>query len=159
MLILLLVFSTATLITMFWNQILEFLNTVVRDFLESHFGVENCSWFVNLIEWCDGKVTSVRRNVKEWWKKFHDKILSVKATYTKNGDNTYTKRADTLVRTSPTTGKRQVYEETLSWEYLPDSVRTEMIARRTKQAELDIKEVVSEKIRQRAKEDEIELVA
>ena len=93
------------------------------------------------------------------WKKFRDTILRVNSIYEKNDDGTYTKKTETIVRASPTTAKRQIVEETIGWEYLPAAVRDEMLARRTKQAELDERELVAEKVRQRAEEDGIELSA
>ena len=159
MIALIAVFGAAALLISFWNSIREFLNTTIRDFLERHFGVDRSVWFVNFIRWCDHKITPVRGRVKEMWQKFKDNILRIKSTYTKNADGTFTKNTETLVRASPTTAKRQIIEETIRWEYLPASVRDEMIARRVRQAELDEKELVAEKVCQRAKEDGIELLA
>ena len=76
---------------------------------------------------------------------------------TKNDDGTYTKTSESIVRSSPTSGRRIVVEETVGWEYLPDSVRAEMVRQRTKEAELDDKAVAEGKIRQRAVEEGIEL--
>lgn len=153
------VLGVAALLITFWNDIREFLNTVVRDFLEKIFGAGKCSWFVNFVQWCDHKITPIRRVVKMQWKKFRDTILRVNSIYEKNDDGTYTKKTETIVRASPTTAKRQIVEETIGWEYLPAAVRDEMLARRTKQAELDERELVAEKVRQRAEEDGIELSA
>ena len=153
------VFGTAALLAYFWNAIREFLNTTVRDFLERNLGVDHCTWFVDFLQWCDHKIAPIRGVVKEMWKKFKDNVLHIESTYTKNPDGTYTKKTETIIRASSTTAKRQTVEETVGWEYLPASVRDEMIARRAKQAELDVRELVTEKARQRAKGDNIVLVA
>ena len=84
-------------------------------------------------------------------------IADGKIEVTKNDDGTYTKTSESIVRSSPTSGRRIVVEETVGWEYLPDSVRAEMVRLRTKEAELDDKAVAEGKIRQRAVEEGIEL--
>jgi len=151
--------AVAALVSGFWKFILNFLNGAVRNLLEKIFGAARCKWYVNFLVWADKKMTAPHRVIKMQWKKFRDTILKVNSKYVDNGNGTYTKRSESIVRASPTSGKRVVVEETVGWEYLPDKVRSEMLRQRTKEAELDDKAVAEEKIRQRAAEDGIELVA
>ena len=151
--------AIATLVSSLWRFILAFLNGPVRNLLEKTFGAAKCTWYVNFLQWADKKMTAPHRVLKMQWRKFRDTILKSKSTYTDNGNGTYTKSSESIVRTSPTSGKRVVVEETVGWEYLPDSVRGEMIRQKTKEAELDDKAVAEEKIRERAMEDGIELTA
>ena len=151
------VVAIVTLVSYFWGAVLDFLNGPVRDLLERMFGAEHCRWYVEFLLWADGRMTGAHRGIKMLWKKFKDTIIKVKSTYSKNSDGTYKKTSESLVRASPTSAKRIVVEENVGWEYLPDSVREEMVRLRTKDAELDDKAVVEEKIRQRAVEDGIDL--
>lgn len=151
--------AAAALVSGLWRFILAFLNGPVRNLLEKTFGADKCTWYVNFLQWADKKMTAPHRVLKMQWRKFRDTILRSKSTYVDNGNGTYTKTSETIVRTSPTSGKRVVVEENVGWEYLPDSVRAEMIRQRTKEAELDDKAVAEEKIRQRAAEESIELSA
>jgi hypothetical protein len=141
-----------------WNAIREFLLGRVRDLLVKYFGAEKCEWYSNFLNWCDKKIAvPVRQLVKMHWKKFRDTVLKIKSTYTKNADGTYTKVQETLVRTGPKQGRRVFTEETVGWEYLPDAVRDEMLKRRTNVGKIDDRELVAEKVRQRAEEDGIAL--
>ncbi len=140
-----------------WNAIREFLLGPVRDLLVKCFGAEKCEWYSNFLNWCDKKVTTVRQLFKMQWAKFRETVLQPKSTYTKNADGTYTKRTESIVRTGPKQGRRVVTEETVGWEYLPDAVRDEMLKRRTNVGEIDDRELVAEKVRQRAEEDGIAL--
>ena len=151
------VVAVAVILSSFWKFILNFLNDSVRNLLEKIFGAEHCKWYVDFLTWADGKMAAANRVVKMQWKKFKEHILKVKSNYVKNDDGTYTKTSESIVRSSPTSGRRIVVEETVGWAYLPNSVRAEMLRLRTKEAELDDKAVVEEKIRQRAVEDGIEL--
>lgn len=159
MITILIIAVTAALLLSFWPQILEFFNGTVRDLLERLFGADKCGWYTKLLSWLDNKVSAVRRKVKMYWKKFKDTVISVKSRYVKNADGTYSKSTETIVRKSQTTAKRVVVEETVGWEYLPDSVREEMLTRRVKEAELDDRALVEEKYRERAEEDGISLSA
>lgn len=151
--------AITALVSFFWKSILNFLNGPVRNLLEKIFGADRCKWYVNFLVWADNKMTASNRVIKMMWKKFKDTIFSVKSKYIDNGNGTYTKNSESIVRESPTSGRRIVVEETVSWEYLPDNVRDEMVRQRSKKAELDDKAVAEEKFRQRAAEDGIELVA
>lgn len=153
------IIAVSALVPFCWKHILAFLNGPVRNLLERVFGADRCSWYVKFLQWADKKMTVTHRILKMQWKKFRDTVLRVNSKYTKNENGTYTKTSESLVRTSPETGKRIVVEETIGWEYLPDSVREEMIRLRSKEAELDDKAVAEEKFRQRAEEDGIELSA
>lgn len=153
------VVAVAALVSGFWQFILKFLNGPVRDLLVKMFGEERCQWYTNFLVWADKKMTAPHRVIKMQWKKFKDTVLKVNSKYVDNGNGTYTKTSESIVRASPTSGKRVVVEETVGWEYLPDSVRAEMLRQRTKEAELNDKAVAEEKIRQRAVEDGIELTA
>ena len=151
--------TIAVLVSSLWRFILDFLNGPVRDLLERLFGADNCSWYVSFLQWADKQMTVPHRIVKMQFRKFRDTILKVWSRYVKNDDGTYTKQTETIVRASPTSSKRIVVEETVGWEYLPDSVRGEMLRLRTKEAELDDKAVAEEKFRQRAEEEGIVLSA
>lgn len=151
--------AIGTLVASLWRFILDFLNGPVRDLLERLFGKEQCGWYVNFLMWADRKVTATRQVVLMQWRKFKDTIVKVKSKYVNNGNGTYTKQTESIVRESPTKGRRVVTEEVVDWSYLPDSVRAEMIRQRSKEAELDDKAVAEEKIRQRGLEEGIELVA
>lgn len=151
--------AVASLVSGFWQFILQFLNGPVRDLLVKLFGEERCRWYSNFLVWADKKMTAPHRVIKMQWKKFKDTILKVNSKYVDNGNGTYTKTSESIVRVSPTTGKRVVVEESVGWEYLPDSVRAEMLRLRTTEAELDDKAVAEEKFRQRAVEDGIALTA
>ena len=151
------VVAVAALVPKIWKFILDFLNGPVRNLLEKIFGAEQCKWYVDFLTWADGKMAATHRIIKMQWKKFEETILKVKSRYVKNDDGTYTKTSESIVRSSPTSGRRIVVEETVGWEYLPDSVRAEMVRQRTKEAELDDKAVAEGKIRQRAVEEGIEL--
>lgn len=153
------VVAVAALVSGFWKFILDFLNGPVRNLLEKIFGADHCKWYVDFLTWADKKMTVPHRIIKMQWKKFRDTILKVNSKYVDNGDLTYTKTSESIVRTSPTSGKRVVVEEIVDWAYLPNSVRNEMIRQRTKEAELDDKAVAEEKFRMRAEEDGIELTA
>ena len=151
--------AAATLVSSLWHYILDFLNTTVRDFLERLFGADKCGWYVEFLQWTDKKMAATHRVVKDYWRRFKSTIVKVKSRYHKNNGGTYTKQTETIVRTTPTSGKRVVVEETVGWEYLPDNVRAEMVRQRTNDAELDDKAVVEEKVRKRAAEERIELSA
>lgn len=151
--------TAAALVSSLWRFILAFLNGPVRTLLEKTFGAEKCKWYSSFLQWADKQITAQHRVVKMQWRKFRDTVLKSKSTYTDNGNGTYTKNSESIVRTSPTSGKRVVVEETVDWAYLPDSVRAEMIRLRTKEAELDDRAVAEEKIRQRAAEEAIELAS
>lgn len=153
------VLTAAALVPKFWRYILSFLNGPVRDLLERLFGADRCSWYVKFLQWADKKATAAHRVIKMAWRKFRDTVLHMKSIYHKNEDGTYTKTSETFVRESPTSARHVVVEEQIDWAYLPNSVRDEMIRLRTKDAELDDRAVVDEKIRQRAEEDGIQLSA
>lgn len=142
-----------------WNIIREFLNGPVRNLLEKLLGVKKCEWYANFLCWCDKKATPVRGVVKRQWRKFRDTVLYLKSKYTKNPDGTYTKEQETFVRIGPDKAHHIVTEETVDWEYLPDAVREEMLKRHTNTGEIEDRELVAEKVRQRAEEDGIELTA
>ena len=147
------------LVSICWTHILSFLNGPVRNRLEKIFGADRCKWYVNFLVWADNNMTAAKRVIKMQWKKFKDTILSVKSKYIDNGNGTYTKNSESIVRASPTSGRRVVEEEIVDWADLPAKVRDEMLRQRTKKAELDDMAVAEEKFRQRAAEDGIELVA
>jgi hypothetical protein len=151
--------GATVLLAKFWKTILDFLNGPVRNRLEKCFGQEKCQWYVNFLEWCDNKVTCAKRIVKMQWEKFKDTIWRIKSVYRKNPDGSYTKQNETILRTGAETARRIVTEETVGWEYLPNEVREEMLRRRTNEAELDERELVAEKVRQRAEEECIDLTA
>ncbi len=151
--------AVAALVSGFWKFILDFLNGPVRNLLESIFGAKRCKWYVDFLAWADKKMTVPHRIIKMQWKKFQENVLRVKSHYVQNKDGTYTKTSESIVRSSPTSGRRVVVEETVGWEYLPDDVRAEMVRQRTKEAELDDKAVAEEKFRMRAEEDGITLTA
>lgn len=151
--------KVAALVVLLWRFLLAFLNGPVRDLLERVLGVANCGWYVSFLQWADRQITVVKRVVKAQWLKFRDTVLRVKSKYVKNEDGTYTKQTESLVRTSPTSGKRVVTEEVVGWEYLPKDILDEMLRMRAKEAELDDKAVIEERIRQRAEEEGIELAA
>jgi hypothetical protein len=153
------VLGAAVLLAKYWKIILDFLNGPIRDLLEKTFGQDKCRWYVDFLQWCDNKVTGAKRFVKMQWAKFKDTVLRIKSVYRKNEDGTYTKKNETILRTGEKTARRKVTEETIGWEYLPNEVRDEMLRRRTTEAELDERELVEEKVRQRAEEDGIELSA
>jgi hypothetical protein len=157
MITILAIVAVTALVVCFWHFILDFLNGPVRDLLERIFGAGQCTWYVNFLTWADGKMTAAHRVIKMYWKNFQETILKVNSKYEKNDDGTYTKTSESIVRSSPTSGRRIVTEEIVGWEYLPDSVRAEMVRQRKKEAVLDDKAVIEEKIRQRAVEDGIEL--
>ena len=147
----LLIVGAAALLSGLWKFILAFLNGPVRDLLERIFGADKCKWYSNFLVWCDKKMTAPHRIIKMQWKKFKDTVVKVESKYTKN--------TESIVRTAPASGKRVVVEETVGWEYLPDSVRDEMIRQRANEAALDDRELVAEKVRQRAAEEGIVLEA
>lgn len=149
----------AALVTSLWRFILDFLNGPVRDLLERILGSDHCEWYVSFLKWADRQMAVPNRVVKMQWQKFKDTIVKVKSKYMNNGDGTYTKQTESIIRESPTTGRRVIVEESVDWSYLPNSVREEMIRQRTNEAELDDKAVAEEKIRQRGLEEGIELVA
>jgi hypothetical protein len=149
----------AVLVSSLWKFILDFLNGPVRNLLVRLFGADHCDWYINFLKWSDRQMTVPHRIVKMQWRKFKDTILKVKSKYVNNGNGTYAKQTESIVRESPTKGRRVIVEETVDWSYLPDSVRAEMIRQRTNDAELDDKAVAEEKIRQRGLEEGIELVA
>lgn len=153
------ILGVAALLAACWKLVLEFLNGPVRDLLERLFGAEKCEWYGKFLSWCDKKVSAARRIVKMHWAKFRDTVLKINSTYTQNEDGTYTKRTETIVRKDEKSAKRVVTEETVGWEYLPDAVRAEMIKRRTNVGKIDDRELVAEKVRQRAEEERIELSA
>ena len=155
----LLIVGAAALLSGLWKFILAFLNGPVRDLLERIFGADKCKWYSNFLVWCDKQMTAPHRIIKMQWKKFKDTVVKVESKYTKNADGTYTKNTESIVRTGPASGKRVVVEETVGWKYLPDSVRDEMIRQRANEAALDDRELVAEKVRQRAAEEGIALEA
>ena len=159
MITILIIAVTAVLLVSLWPSILEFFNGPVRDLLERLFGADKCGWYTKFLNWLDGKMCDIRKPVKKFWNKFKDTVISVKSRYVKNADGTYSKSTETIVRKNQTTAKRVVIEETVGWEYLPDSVREEMLTRRVKEAELDDRALVEEKYRKRAEEDGISLSA
>lgn len=149
----------AALVMSLWRFILDFLNGPVRDLLERILGSDHCEWYVSFLKWADRQMAVPNRVVKMQWQKFKDTIVKVKSKYMNNGDGTYTKQTESIIRESPTKGRRVIVEESVDWSYLPNSVRAEMIRQRTNEAELDDKAVAEEKIRQRGLEEGIELVA
>lgn len=151
--------AIGTLVTLFWKYILDILNGPVRDLLEQTFGANSCGWYVSFLMWADQKVTATRQVIKMQWQKFKDTIVKIKSVYRNNGNGKYTKTTETITRTGPTQGRRIVMEETVDWSCLPNSVRAEMIRQKSDAAELDVKAVAEEKIRQRGLEEGIELVA
>ncbi len=153
------IFGVAVLLAACWKFVLEFLNGPVRDLLEGLFGAKKCEWYGAFLSWCDKKVSTARRIVKMQWRKFRDTVLKINSTYTRNEDGSYTKRTETIVRKDEKSAKRVYTEETVGWEYLPDAVREELIKRRTNAGEIDDRELVAEKVRQRAGEEGIELTA
>ena len=153
------ILGAAVLLAACWKFVLEFLNGPVRNLLEGLFGAEKCEWYVTFLSWCDKKASSARRIVKMQWRKFRDTVLKINSTYTKNEDGTYSKRTETIVRKDEKSAKRVITEETIDWAYLPNAVREEMIKRRTNVGEIDDRELVAEKVRQRAGEEGIELTA
>ena len=100
--------AVATLVPIFWNSILEFLNGPVRNLLERIFGAEQCKWYVEFLLWADGKISAGHRVIKMHWKKFQETILKIGTTYKKKDDGTYVKKTETIVRSSPTSGRRIV---------------------------------------------------
>lgn len=150
---------TAAILISFWPKILEFFDGPVRNWVEGLLGADKCGWYTKFLSWLDNKMCVVRRNVKMFWKKFKDTVISIKSRYVKKSDGTYSKSTETIIRKNQTTAKRVVVEETVEWEYLPNSVREEMIRRRANEAELDDRALVEEKYRERAKEDGISLSA
>ena len=155
---LIVILGAAALLVSCWKFILAFLNGPVRDLLEKCFGAEKCEWYSRFLIWCDKKSTAVKRIVKMQWAKFKDTVLHVKSKYVKTG-NGYLKTTETLVRTGEKSARRIVSEEPIGWEDLPNGVREEMIKRRTNEGEIDDRELIAEKVRQRAAEDGIELIA
>lgn len=153
------VLGVTVLLVSFWKRILDFLNGPVRDLLERVFGAKRCGWYVKFLQWCDDKITPVARTVKMYWKKFKDTVINLKSIWRKNPDGTYEKETTTTTRTpDPKMAKKiTVVESNIPWQDVPTPVRNEMIARRTKEAELDERALVVEKVRERAEEEGIAL--
>lgn len=145
--------STAMLLVSFWNRIRDFLNGPCRDFLGRIFGAKTMGWYVKFVDFLDSKITVSRRGAKEAWKKFRETVLRVKSKYIKNADGSYTKATETIVRMDAKTAKRQIIEEEVPYEDLPDEVRSEMIRQRTDVAELnDRDDVIQAKFNERLAE-------
>ena len=102
------VVAVAALVPKIWKFILDFLNGPVRNLLEKIFGAEQCKWYVDFLTWADGKMAAAHRVIKMHWKKFRETILKVNSRYVKNDDGTYTKTSESIVRSSPTSGRRIV---------------------------------------------------
>lgn len=144
------ILSMSVLLAVFWCQILGFLNGWLREKLESIFGTENCEVYRNLIVWLDDKVCKEKRLILNAYKWLREKVICCIARYRKS-DNGYVKETETVIANPATKGRyiRTVVEEEVPWDELPTSVREEMLRRNVNDAELDIMDVVGEKVKEK----------
>ena len=144
------ILAITVIVSVFWCPILGFLNGWLRTKLESVFGLENCEGYRNFIVWLDGKVCVEKRYILGLYKWFREKVICIVARYRKSG-NGYIKETQTVLANPAATGRyiRTVVEEEVPWDELPTSVREEMLRRNVNDAELDILDVVGEKVKEK----------
>jgi len=139
----------AFLVGKYWSRIVDFLNGPVRDLIEKCFGVEQSTWYVDFVIWLDGKACPVISKVEDVWRRFNEKVLKVRARYARRIDGGFAKTTETIVAVDAQRARRIVTEQYVDYEDLPDPVRHEMIRKATQNADLDIKEVVRQKMNDR----------
>ena len=144
------ILSISVVFAVFWCQILGFLNGWLRAKLESIFGTENCEAYRNLIVWLDDKVCMEKRLILNAYKWLREKVVCVIARYRKSHKG-YVKETETVIAKPEAKGRynRTVTEEEVPWDELPSSVREEMLRRNVDGAELDVLNVVGEKVKEK----------
>lgn len=139
----------AFLVGKYWSWIVDFLNGPVRDLVEKCLGVEKSVWYVDFVIWLDGKACPVISRIEDVWRRFNQRVLKVRARYARCADGGFAKTTETVVAVDDKRARRVVTEEYVAYEDLPDPVRHEMIRKATQNADLDVKEVVRQKMNDR----------
>lgn len=132
----------AFLVGKFWTYILNFLNGPLRKFLEKVWGPENCDWYVKFVLWLDDIAIAGIQLASKWCERFKNNVLMLKSTYKEAENGKYIKTQESIVAIDSRNAKRVIKEEPVEYTDLPDVIRHEMIRQRSKEAEINEREVV-----------------
>jgi hypothetical protein len=141
----------------FWPYIVDILSTKIIPWLRQHISNAVADIISDLVIFADKGITPVRRTLKSVWANFKETVLGIKVEVTKTSATTSTGITTTLVRNSQGKVMQTEVTEELSWDSLPEKIRSEMTRQNTTTAEIDLKKAFEEKIQQRAAENGITL--
>lgn len=137
----------------FWNNIREFLETVVRDIVEKTFGKVRGDKFADLVIWLDNTVVHAKQiskhTVESSYKWFRQNFLKMNTEYKDIRTKKPVKVTTVLVALPSGVGQETSIEEPARWEDMPDDVRAKCIKEKATMATVDELEVIDRKYRER----------
>ncbi len=150
-------FVSSVLAVAFWPWIVDFFSTTVIPWVRSNVSSMVGSWLADVLAIADGAITPIRRTVKTLWKYFKHTFLGCKVEFTKTSAITAVGKTVTTVRDENGKVMQSTITEELSWEDLPEPIRSEMTRQNKNTAQMDLKEVVETKYRAVAQKNGMEM--
>jgi hypothetical protein len=142
-----------------WNQIREIFSESIIPWTKNHVSPEVANALSDVIVFVDQGASAIRRKAKDAWKEFNETILGSSVKIEKIDAKTAKQTTTTWVKTENGKVMKGVKEEVISYEDIPESIRSEMIRQNSKVGEMDIKEVVKEKFMKKAQEEGMVMTA
>ncbi len=144
--------TLGVLLVAFWPRVLSFLKGPCRDFLEAKIGRDIVKWYPKFLMWLDDKVVFTRGAVRFVWQKFDRMVVRIRSLFRGNEDGSYRRRTEVVTRLGETKGLRQVSEENIPLEELPEDIREKFMGCGEEEVEIDDKKLVEEKTGERCEQ-------
>lgn len=129
----------------FWNYIVDFFQKQVIPLFRKVFGDIVANLLAAFVSFCDKIASWTRKQIKQVWQFFQQKVLGMKTHYEKVS-STQVKR-NTIAYTLNNEGKiiESVKTELLDWEDVPAKIRENYIAENSVAFDVDDKNVIEGK--------------
>ena len=139
----------------FWPKITWFFRKYIMPWFRNHMGNTAADLLAEIFQYIDNAMCWGRRRVKATWKWLVRVIRGEETTYKDNNDGTYNEQTKTTVQ-DENSGNVNVITHTRTVEYedLPTSVRHEMNRRNLDKFKVNDREILANKFRDAAKENE-----
>ena len=140
-----------------WNHLVHFLQRVILPFCRKILGERIGNLLTELVVFLDGKVCPAREVLVSAWQSFQHSVLGIRQTYRRVSPSTVEEVTLAHLRTNDNKVAVQTSTRTLSWAEVPADIREQMARAAKEEVNVNAKEVVAERFKERVEEEGIEL--
>lgn len=138
----------------FWNYIVDFFQRVIIPWFRNVLGDTAAIILTSIVQYCDKAISWTRRQIKQAWKWFRERVLGMQTDYRKVSSTEVEGTTTTYVQGEDGKIIRTVKTEQLDWEDVPANIREQYILNNSNSFAVDDKSVLEGQFVEQVKQSE-----
>ncbi len=136
---LLVILITAAVFSFLWSWVRDYFSEKIIPWVRDKYGVFWADQLGDLVLFLDNVTGYIRQKVRGAYRFIKERILGIKKTYFKQSAHSAVSITETILKTNDGKFLKRTEEEHLSWDELPEQIRSEMIRQQQKVALVDVR--------------------